>query len=204
MYQGYLKDGLIRELCLQTIRRHGVEVARGLALVFGIGTTAVPSWDSRLGGTIFTAALPATLLSSSSIGQTSLQSGNEVNALPPFCCVRNDLSSSNAACRVGGDAGRSRAPVLWDERSRNFGCSCPRVRVLSFSPTHPTPWNRPYLRAMSNYLGRAADSSVPARARGLHRMRTYSFCTSVNVAERDFLRLPSPIICRQFDALYRA
>src|SRR5262249_20553328 len=31
-----------------------------------------------------------------------------------------------------------------------------------------------------------------------------SFCTSVNVAELDLLRLPSLIICRQFDALYRA
>src|SRR5262245_56903712 len=32
----------------QTIRRHGVDVARGLALLFGIGTTALPSWDSRI------------------------------------------------------------------------------------------------------------------------------------------------------------
>ena len=31
-----------------------------------------------------------------------------------------------------------------------------------------------------------------------------SVCTSVNVAERNLLRLPSLIICRQFDALYRA
>ena len=27
--------------------RHGVDVARGLALLFGIGTKALPSWDSR-------------------------------------------------------------------------------------------------------------------------------------------------------------
>src|SRR5882724_8596509 len=32
----------------QTIRRHGVDVARGLALLFGIGTKAFPSWDSRI------------------------------------------------------------------------------------------------------------------------------------------------------------
>src|SRR5262245_54622458 len=32
----------------QTIRRHAVDVARGLALLFGIGTTALPSWDSRI------------------------------------------------------------------------------------------------------------------------------------------------------------
>jgi hypothetical protein len=32
----------------QTIRRHGVDVARGLALLFGIGTKALPSWDSRI------------------------------------------------------------------------------------------------------------------------------------------------------------
>ena len=31
-----------------------------------------------------------------------------------------------------------------------------------------------------------------------------SVCTSVNVAQRNLLRLPSLIICRQFDALYRA
>src|SRR6516162_9145051 len=29
----------------QTIRRHGVDVARGLALLFGLGTKALPSWD---------------------------------------------------------------------------------------------------------------------------------------------------------------
>jgi hypothetical protein len=33
----------------QTIRRHGVDVARGLVLLFGIGTRALPSWDSRTG-----------------------------------------------------------------------------------------------------------------------------------------------------------
>jgi hypothetical protein len=32
----------------QTIRRHGVNVARGLALLFGFGTKALPSWDSRI------------------------------------------------------------------------------------------------------------------------------------------------------------
>jgi hypothetical protein len=31
----------------QTIRRHGVDVARGLALLFGLGTKALPSWDSK-------------------------------------------------------------------------------------------------------------------------------------------------------------
>ena len=31
----------------QTIRWHGVDVARGLALLFGIGTKALPSWDSK-------------------------------------------------------------------------------------------------------------------------------------------------------------
>src|SRR5712671_6922379 len=33
----------------QTIRRHGVDVARGLVLLFGIGTRALPTWDSRTG-----------------------------------------------------------------------------------------------------------------------------------------------------------
>ena len=31
----------------QTIRHYGVDVAHGLVLLFGIGTKAVPSWDSK-------------------------------------------------------------------------------------------------------------------------------------------------------------
>ena len=31
----------------QTIHPHSVDVARGLVLLFGIGTRALPSWDSR-------------------------------------------------------------------------------------------------------------------------------------------------------------
>ena len=31
----------------QTIRHYGVDVAHGLVLLFGIGTKALPSWDSR-------------------------------------------------------------------------------------------------------------------------------------------------------------
>jgi hypothetical protein len=31
----------------QTIRRHGVDVARGLVLLFGLGTKALPAWDSK-------------------------------------------------------------------------------------------------------------------------------------------------------------
>src|SRR5258706_12008241 len=33
----------------QTIHHHSVDVARGLVLLFGIGTKALPSWDSRTG-----------------------------------------------------------------------------------------------------------------------------------------------------------
>ena len=33
----------------QTIHLCGVDVARGLALLFGIGTKALPSWDSKMG-----------------------------------------------------------------------------------------------------------------------------------------------------------
>jgi hypothetical protein len=33
----------------QTIHRCGVDVAHGLALLFGIGTKALPSWDPRTG-----------------------------------------------------------------------------------------------------------------------------------------------------------
>ena len=43
----------------QTILRHGVDVAHGLALLSGLGTEALPSWDSRRGGTIYWAALPS-------------------------------------------------------------------------------------------------------------------------------------------------
>src|SRR5260370_34161848 len=31
----------------QTIHCHGVDVARGLVLLFGIGTKALPTWDSK-------------------------------------------------------------------------------------------------------------------------------------------------------------
>ena len=31
----------------QTIHEYGVDVARGLVLLFGIGTKALPSWDSK-------------------------------------------------------------------------------------------------------------------------------------------------------------
>ena len=31
----------------QTIHRHSVDVARGLVLLSGIGTRAIPSWDSK-------------------------------------------------------------------------------------------------------------------------------------------------------------
>jgi hypothetical protein len=31
----------------QTFHQHSVDVARGLVLLFGIGTRALPSWDSR-------------------------------------------------------------------------------------------------------------------------------------------------------------
>src|SRR5271166_4179516 len=47
----------------QTIRRCGVDVAHGLVLLFGIGTRALPSWDSKTrwsnlrgGLTVFTSA----------------------------------------------------------------------------------------------------------------------------------------------------
>src|SRR6476660_5733366 len=33
----------------QTIHHHSVDVARGLVLLFGLGTKALPSWDSRTG-----------------------------------------------------------------------------------------------------------------------------------------------------------
>ena len=35
--------------CFQTIHCCSVDVARGLVLLFGIGTRALPSWDSRTG-----------------------------------------------------------------------------------------------------------------------------------------------------------
>jgi hypothetical protein len=38
----------VRVKCFQAIHHSSVDVARGLALLFGIGTTALPSWDSRI------------------------------------------------------------------------------------------------------------------------------------------------------------
>jgi hypothetical protein len=43
----------------QTFHRCGVDVACGLVLLFGIGTMALPVWDSRMRGTIFGSALPS-------------------------------------------------------------------------------------------------------------------------------------------------
>src|SRR3984893_15211302 len=45
----------------QTIHRSSVDVARGLALLFGIGSKGLPSWGSSRGGTIFGSALPLTV-----------------------------------------------------------------------------------------------------------------------------------------------
>ena len=42
----------------QTIHHDSVDVAHGLVLLFGIGTRALPSWDSKTRGTIFGTALP--------------------------------------------------------------------------------------------------------------------------------------------------
>ena len=35
-------------LCLQAIHYCSVDVAHGLVLLFGIGTKALPSWDSKM------------------------------------------------------------------------------------------------------------------------------------------------------------
>ena len=43
----------------QTIHRCSIDVARGLALLFGIGTRALPSWGSRTRWNNLTAALPS-------------------------------------------------------------------------------------------------------------------------------------------------
>ena len=42
----------------QTIHHDSVDVAHGLVLLFGIGTRALPSWDSKTRLTIFGTALP--------------------------------------------------------------------------------------------------------------------------------------------------
>ena len=44
----YFSNRPIEVKRFQTIRRHGIDDARGLALLFGIGTKALPSWDSRI------------------------------------------------------------------------------------------------------------------------------------------------------------
>jgi hypothetical protein len=48
----------VRVKCFHTIHDCGVDIVRRLALLFGIGTKALPSWDSKISGTIFGAALP--------------------------------------------------------------------------------------------------------------------------------------------------
>src|SRR6202048_3667410 len=39
--------GHLGSSAFQTIHHHSVDVARGLVLLFGIGTKALPSWDSK-------------------------------------------------------------------------------------------------------------------------------------------------------------
>ena len=41
----------------QTVHDHSVDVTHGLVLLFGIGTWALPSWDSERGGTIYLGGL---------------------------------------------------------------------------------------------------------------------------------------------------
>jgi hypothetical protein len=43
---------------LQTIHHYSVDVAHGLALLFGFGTKALPAWDSKTRWKIYAAALP--------------------------------------------------------------------------------------------------------------------------------------------------
>ena len=43
----------------QTIHHYSVDVARGLALLFGIGTEALPAWDSKTRWSNLEAALPS-------------------------------------------------------------------------------------------------------------------------------------------------
>jgi hypothetical protein len=49
----------VRVKRFQTIHHDNVDVARCLALLFGIGTRALPAWVRRRGGTIYSAALPS-------------------------------------------------------------------------------------------------------------------------------------------------
>src|ERR1700743_1228935 len=55
----------------QTIHQCGVDVARGLVLLFGIGTRALPSWDPRTRRNIFSDGLAVNVTAGPS-GHTNL------------------------------------------------------------------------------------------------------------------------------------
>src|SRR5207253_9843879 len=55
----------------QTIRRCSVDVAHGLVLLFGIGTRALPSWDSKTRWNDLLGGLASTLWKSSHVGVPS-------------------------------------------------------------------------------------------------------------------------------------
>src|SRR5271167_4611614 len=46
-YSGRFSNRPVGVKRFQTIRHHSVDISRGLVLLFGIGTKALPSWDSK-------------------------------------------------------------------------------------------------------------------------------------------------------------
>ena len=55
----------------QTIHHYSVDVARGLALLFGIGTKALPSWDSKTRWNNLLVGLTVRLLVGLTVRQTN-------------------------------------------------------------------------------------------------------------------------------------
>ena len=95
----------------QTIRHYGVDISRGLVLLFGIGTGALPSWDSKTRRNNLTDGLafmngrskrPSELTSSIVPRGTSFHHSVELECLP----IRSDLVrlSCRDRCLFSGPA----------------------------------------------------------------------------------------------------
>jgi hypothetical protein len=126
----------------QTIHHHSVDVARGLVLLFGIGTRALPSWDSRtkiarLRGIM--KAIVATIALSSTYPHASE---------PP----RHQVPSSGADTNHHS----GRRPASDDEECRSARLS---ATLLASSAAFHRPRD-------TNALNRATDGSMAVRRPG--------------------------------------
>src|SRR6266513_2231994 len=88
----------------QTIHYHSVDVARGLVLLFGIGTKALPSWDSRTGWNNLSGGLTVNRTAGPSGHANSPHPSSREGHLPPlggleFSPIGFDPERFSCCCR---------------------------------------------------------------------------------------------------------